>query len=71
MTGHSTFSEDGQTIRDIEKMSVYEASFVNLPMNPLAEVQQVKSLKKMMAGPKEELMVTPRWSKPSSAQTFD
>ena len=47
--------EDGQTIRDIEKMSVYEASFVNLPMNPLAEVQQVKSLKEGN-DPKEELM---------------
>ncbi len=34
---------DGKTVRHIKKLSVYEASFVNLPANPLAEVTAVKS----------------------------
>jgi HK97 family phage prohead protease len=42
--GESYEKVNGQTVRRISKMSVYEASFVNLPANPLAEVQSVKSL---------------------------
>lgn len=35
---------DGRTVRVISKLSVYEASFVNLPANPEAEVVSAKSL---------------------------
>ncbi|HUE15613.1 MAG TPA: HK97 family phage prohead protease [Planctomycetaceae bacterium] len=35
--------DDGRTVRHISKLSVYEASFVNLPANPAAEVLAAKS----------------------------
>jgi hypothetical protein len=35
---------DGRTVRRISKLAVYEASFVNLPANPEAEVVAAKSL---------------------------
>lgn len=35
---------DGRAVRHISKLSVYEASFVNLPANPEAEVVSAKSL---------------------------
>jgi hypothetical protein len=34
---------EGRSVRRIKKLSVYEASFVNLPANPAAEVNDVKS----------------------------
>ncbi len=37
--------ENGQNVRHISKLSVYEASIVNLPANPLADVQSIKSMK--------------------------
>lgn len=36
--------EDGQEVRHITKLSVYEASYVNLPANPEAEITSAKSL---------------------------
>jgi HK97 family phage prohead protease len=42
--GEQYVKENGRTIRDISKLAVYEASFVNLPANPAAEVISAKSL---------------------------
>jgi HK97 family phage prohead protease len=36
--------QDGRLVRRISKLSVYEASFVNLPANPAAEVVSAKSV---------------------------
>jgi HK97 family phage prohead protease len=37
-------SQDGKTVQRISKLNVFECSFVNLPANPLAEAQEVKSV---------------------------
>ena len=41
--GESFTKINGQTVRRLEKINVYEVSFVNLPMNPAAEVVSAKS----------------------------
>jgi HK97 family phage prohead protease len=46
--------QDGRTIRRITKLSVYEASYVNLPANPEAEFVSAKSLDFTLDGFEEE-----------------
>ena len=56
LDGEQYVKEGGRTIRDITKMSVYEASFVNLPANPAAEVVSAKSLDGLSTVESEEEM---------------
>jgi uncharacterized protein len=37
-------TQDGKTVQRITQLQVFECSFVNLPANPLAETQEVKSV---------------------------
>lgn len=45
---------DGRTVRHLKKLAVFEVSFVNLPMNPVAEVTSVKGVTPRATGPEEE-----------------
>jgi uncharacterized protein len=48
--------QDGRTVRHITKLSVYEASYVNLPANPEAEFVSAKSLSGSDTAESEEEM---------------
>ena len=54
--GEQYVKENGRTVRDISKLAVYEASFVNLPANPAAEVVSAKSIDGLTTVESEEEM---------------
>lgn len=54
MTNDESYEKvGGRTVRRLKSISVFECSFVNLPMNPAAEVQSVKAAAPP-AGPDDE-----------------
>jgi phage head maturation protease len=58
VTNDESFERLGsKNVRRIKKLSVYEASFVNLPANPAAEVQSVKSEGQSMNGIEDKASV--------------
>src|SRR6201985_2132152 len=46
---------NGETVRIISKLAIYEVSFVNLPANPQAEVVSAKSLDQALEGAVNQL----------------
>jgi HK97 family phage prohead protease len=60
VTDDETFERDdlGRSIRHIKALSIYEASFVNLPSNPMAEVQSIKSFQPGSTNPESEAEVS-------------
>jgi HK97 family phage prohead protease len=60
VTDDESFERDelGRSIRHIKALSIYEASFVNLPSNPMAEVQSIKSFQPESTNPESEAEVS-------------